>query len=74
MWTETPDVLEAVNRLPQEVHDARLRRQKMACNLDLQQHELPKEQWITDETDVAYLDEYLDEVRRELEERREFRF
>jgi len=42
-----------------------MRRLKVASQLFLTQKQLPKEQWTTEEEDVAYLTPYMDEVEQE---------
>lgn len=66
---ETPDVKEAVKRLPPPVYDARQFRLFRAVELSARHDYLPKEEWTKFEEDVRYLQPYLEEVQREREER-----
>eukprot|EP00002_Diphylleia_rotans_P028968 TRINITY_DN585_c0_g3_i1.p2 TRINITY_DN585_c0_g3~~TRINITY_DN585_c0_g3_i1.p2 ORF type:complete len:111 (+),score=29.37 TRINITY_DN585_c0_g3_i1:60-392(+) len=63
-------VSEAIRRLPKEEQNARLIRMKLALNASLKQHYLPREQWTTPENDTRYLLPYLEEVRKEIHERK----
>jgi ubiquinol-cytochrome c reductase subunit 7 len=65
---EVPLVIEAINRLPKEVKEARDRRLTRAFDLSSNQKRLPKEQWTKWEDDVAYLKPYIAWVRSEFEE------
>jgi len=62
---ETPDVREALRRLPDDLMQARLRRQKVASQCYATQTEVPEAERPTDETDVRYLHPYVQEVERE---------
>ncbi|XP_008544647.1 cytochrome b-c1 complex subunit 7-like [Microplitis demolitor] len=66
---ETPEVTEAIRRLPQDLQDARIFRIVRAMQLSCQKTILPKEQWTKYEEDVRYLRPYLEEVRREIAEK-----
>lgn len=65
---EDPVVIEAINRLPEEVRRAREKRIARAFDLSVNQKRLPKEQWTKPEDDVAYLRPYVMWVRAEMEE------
>lgn len=69
---ETPDVIEALKRLPTKLLDERNYRQYRALHLSGCHRILPKEQWTKCEEDVRYLEPYLEEVQREREEREEW--
>ncbi|XP_069960835.1 cytochrome b-c1 complex subunit 7 isoform X2 [Cherax quadricarinatus] len=69
---ETPDVAEALRRLPQSVIDERHYRMQLAFQLSVTKSILPKEQWISYEEDREkgrYLQPYLAEVIKERKER-----
>lgn len=69
---ETPDVTEALRRLPTKLVDERNFRHYRALHLSMLHQVLPKDQWIKYEEDVRYLEPYLEEVRREREEKEEW--
>ncbi|XP_063699640.1 cytochrome b-c1 complex subunit 7 [Culicoides brevitarsis] len=69
---EDDDVKEAVRRLPEDVRDGRNFRMMRALQLSLCKSILPKEQWTQYEKDVRYLEPYLEEVKREREEREDW--
>lgn len=69
---EDDDVKEAVRRLPESVRDERNYRMMRAIHLDMCKQILPKEQWTKYEQDVKYLQPYLEEVKKEREEREEW--
>ncbi|XP_057331316.1 cytochrome b-c1 complex subunit 7-like [Microplitis mediator] len=69
---ETPEVKEAIRRLPQDLQDARVFRIVRAMQLSCQKDVLPKEQWTKYEEDVRYLRPYLEEVKREIAEKKEW--
>ncbi|KYQ47783.1 Cytochrome b-c1 complex subunit 7, partial [Trachymyrmex zeteki] len=64
------DVAEALRRLPQEIIDQRNFRLVRAQQLSACHRILPKEQWTKYEEDVEYLRPYLDEVQKEIEEKK----
>uniref|UniRef100_A0A023F7W2 Cytochrome b-c1 complex subunit 7 n=1 Tax=Triatoma infestans TaxID=30076 RepID=A0A023F7W2_TRIIF len=66
------DVKEAVRRLPPDLLHSRNFRIIRAMQFAIQHDVLPKEQWTKFEEDVRYLQPYLDEVRREQEEKDEW--
>ncbi|XP_029679257.1 cytochrome b-c1 complex subunit 7-like [Formica exsecta] len=66
---ESEDVKEALRRLPQHIADERNFRIVRALQLDANKRLLPKEQWTKFEEDVLYLHPYIEEVRKEREER-----
>ncbi|XP_021949156.1 cytochrome b-c1 complex subunit 7 [Folsomia candida] len=70
---ETPEVVEALRRLPANVVDERNFRIIRAMQLSMQKIYLPKEEWLTFEQDDYYLKPYLEEVEREFKEREEWR-
>lgn len=69
---ETPDVKEAIRRLPTKLYDERMWRITRAIQLSANKIVLPKEEWTKWEEDVKYLEPYLDEVVREREEREDW--
>lgn len=69
---ETPDVKEALKRLPPKILDERAYRQIRAMNLSATHRILPKEQWTKWDEDVRYLEPYLEEVERERLEREDW--
>jgi len=62
-------VKEAISRLPQHLVDERNFRIRRAMDLCSAKKILPEEQWTKWEEDVKYLDPYIEEVRREREEK-----
>lgn len=69
LYDETPEVSEAIRRLPADVFDARNKRLLLATQASFTHTYLPKEQWTKYEEDVKYLDPYLEEVMREKSEK-----
>lgn len=69
---ETPEVQEALRRLPQRVVDERNYRIIRAVQLSLQKDILPKEQWTKLEDDKLYLTPVLQQVLKEKEEQAEW--
>lgn len=69
---DRPGVTEAIRRLPADVADARQSRIDVAFHLSMNKTYLPKEQWTKYEEDVKYLEPYLDEVKRELAEKKSY--
>jgi len=69
---ETPEVQEALRRLPQWQVDERNFRIVRAMQLSMQKHYLPKEEWMTYEQDDYYLKPYLEEVNNEKAERKQW--
>nr|ACO10584.1 Cytochrome b-c1 complex subunit 7 [Caligus rogercresseyi] len=70
---ETPEVLEAIRRMPMELQDERAFRIQRAMQLSLQKSVLPKSEWVSfeeNEDKGHYLDDLLEEVFRESEEKR----
>jgi len=65
---ENPIVIEAINRLPKEVLEARDKRLILATELSLHKTILHKEEWTPIEIDVPYLRPYIDWVTSEMEE------
>ncbi|KAL9654777.1 hypothetical protein ABK040_008571 [Willaertia magna] len=65
---EDPVIIEALNRVPEEVLRAREKRLARAFDLSVNQKRLPKEEWTKPEDDVAYLRPYVVWVRCEMEE------
>jgi ubiquinol-cytochrome c reductase subunit 7 len=65
---EDPLVIEAINRLPNDVREARERRISRAVDLSVQQKILPRSQWTKVEDDVPYLRPYILWVYTEMEE------
>uniref|UniRef100_T1IR53 Cytochrome b-c1 complex subunit 7 n=1 Tax=Strigamia maritima TaxID=126957 RepID=T1IR53_STRMM len=66
------EVAEAIRRLPQDIADERNFRIVRAAQLSLSHTLLPEDQWHTFEQDVHYLMPYVIQVRKELEEKREW--
>ncbi|XP_012148925.1 cytochrome b-c1 complex subunit 7 isoform X2 [Megachile rotundata] len=66
---DTPDVEEALRRLPAHLKEDRDFRVIRAMQLNCANKILPKEQWTKLEEDVPYLQPYIEEVRRERIER-----
>ncbi|KAG6450490.1 hypothetical protein O3G_MSEX006630 [Manduca sexta] len=62
---ETPDVQEALRRLPQHIVDERNFRIVRALQLSLQKTVLPKEEWTKFEEDKLYLTPIVDQVKKE---------
>ncbi|XP_046362481.1 cytochrome b-c1 complex subunit 7-like [Haliotis rufescens] len=69
---ETPNVKEALRRLPRDVYDSRQFRISRALNLSNKKDILPKDEWQKYEEDVRYLKPYLDEVVAEIQEKAEW--
>ena len=65
---EEPIVIEAINRLPKEVKDARIRRITRAFDLSTNGKILPRNEWTPVEEDVPYLRPYILWVESEFEE------
>merc|ERR1712218_487109 len=61
----TPEVAEAVRRLPAHIYDERQFRISRALLLSCKKTILPKEEWTQYEQDVQYLKPYLEEVKAE---------
>ncbi|XP_018020752.1 cytochrome b-c1 complex subunit 7 [Hyalella azteca] len=75
LYQETPDVSEAIRRLPAEKQDERLWRLQRAIQLDLTKRVLPKEEWHTYEEEISkgrYLTELLKQVEFERKEKEEW--
>lgn len=70
---DTQEVREAVRRLPAEVYDARRARIDRAFQLSSNKAILPKNLWTKYEEDIKYLEPYLEEVKRELAEKKSFK-
>lgn len=66
---ETPDVTEALRRLPAHVVDERNFRMIRAIQLSLTKTILPKEEWTKYEEDKLYLTPIVEQVKKEREER-----
>jgi len=66
---ETPEVKEALRRLPQKIVDERNFRIIRALQLSMQKIVLPKDQWQKYEEDDYYLKDLLAEVEKEKAER-----
>lgn len=68
----TPEIAEAVRRLPGDQLHARSYRQIRAAQLEITKEHLPKEQWIAYEDDLAngrYLQPYIQQVLAEWKEK-----
>lgn len=73
LWGENPAVKEAMRRLrisEPEVWDERAFRISRGINFDIKRMFLPKDEWLTYETDVLYLQPFLAEIEREQAEER----
>ncbi|XP_054268126.1 cytochrome b-c1 complex subunit 7-like [Macrosteles quadrilineatus] len=69
---ETPDVEEALRRLPKKLVDERNFRLIRAFQLSTNKMILPREQWTKYEEDDHYLEPYIEEVIRERKEKEEW--
>ncbi|XP_076247654.1 cytochrome b-c1 complex subunit 7 [Calliopsis andreniformis] len=69
---ETPELEEALRRLPAHIRDERNFRLVRAMQLDAERKILPKEQWTKWDEDVLYLQPYLQEVLREKAEKEQW--
>jgi ubiquinol-cytochrome c reductase subunit 7 len=69
---ETPEVKEALRRLPKKLQDERQFRITRALNLSMKKDILPKDEWTKYEEDNSYLQPYLDVVNKEFRERQEW--
>merc|ERR1711976_167614 len=69
---ETPEVAEAIRRLPKDVYDKRIFRITRAINLSNKKIILPKEEWTQYENDVHYLEPYIERVKMEMKEKSEW--
>lgn len=67
-----PEMTEALRRLPADVLQARERRLDVAFHLSMNHEILPKEQWTKYEEDIKYLDPYLEQVKKEVNEKKRF--
>ncbi|XP_063979116.1 cytochrome b-c1 complex subunit 7-like [Diachasmimorpha longicaudata] len=71
IW-ESPEVKEALRRLPADILDERnfriVRAMQLCCNKVV----LPQEQWTKFEEDIPYLRPYLEEVKREIQEKKDW--
>lgn len=63
---------EAIRRLPEEEQLARAYRFRRAFQLSIQHTELPKAEWTKPEEDIRYLTPILEQVEREMSERKAF--
>jgi ubiquinol-cytochrome c reductase subunit 7 len=70
--TETPEVLEALHRLPKRLQDERQFRITRALYLSMRKEVLPKAEWTKWEQDIKYLQPYLTEVEKEVKEEEEW--
>ncbi len=69
---ETPEVVEAIRRLPIAEQIARQKRLKIAFDLNMKQDFLPVEKWTKPEEDENYLRPWIDDVMKEKKEREAF--
>nr|ADD38199.1 Cytochrome b-c1 complex subunit 7 [Lepeophtheirus salmonis] len=72
LMQETPEVVEALRRLPMPLQDERTFRIQRAMQLSLQKSILPKSEWVSfeeNEDKGHYLDALLAEVKKEMEEK-----
>lgn len=65
-------VQEALRRLTPDVYYERLFRFRRAINLSMKKEELPKEEWTSPESDVAYLRPIIEQVELEIQTRQNF--
>eukprot|EP01119_Soliformovum_irregulare_P019700 TRINITY_DN62_c0_g1_i1.p1 TRINITY_DN62_c0_g1~~TRINITY_DN62_c0_g1_i1.p1 ORF type:complete len:128 (+),score=35.35 TRINITY_DN62_c0_g1_i1:68-451(+) len=65
LLAENPVVEEAIRRLSDEERQARYRRIKIASDLTIKGKALPKDQWVTDETEHYYLTPHVDRIIEE---------
>jgi len=73
LLTETEAVQEAIRRLPDDVYDERTFRMHRALHYCMLKKVLPKEEWTkADDKDNWYLKDYLAEVEKEIQERKEW--
>ncbi|GIY62625.1 cytochrome b-c1 complex subunit 7 [Caerostris darwini] len=72
LFYETPEVKEAIRRLPQDIQDARVYRIQRAFQLSLTQTILPENEWTKFEDDQKnqYLWPFLEEVKKEVKEQK----
>lgn len=70
---ETPEVTEAIRRLPVSEQIARMDRLKVAFDLSVKSDYLPEEKWLKPEEDLPYLRPIVEEVVQEKKEREAFR-
>ncbi|KAI5784618.1 cytochrome b-c1 complex subunit 7 [Geopyxis carbonaria] len=68
---ENDVVQQALKRLPPKLKYDRIFRQRRATQCSIAHQLLPKEEWIKAEQDIRYLRPYIEEVEREIAERRE---
>ena len=66
---DTPELIEAVRRLPEEEQDLRMFRMKRALDLSMKHQILPKEEWTKPDEDIEYLTPILESVIAEKKER-----
>ncbi|GFQ86154.1 cytochrome b-c1 complex subunit 7 [Trichonephila clavata] len=71
IFYETPEVKEAIRRLPQDIYDARIYRIQRAFQLSLTQSILPENEWTKFEDDLKnhYLESLVEDVKKEIKER-----
>jgi len=73
VFYETPEVQEALRRLPQKIVDERNFRIIRAIQCSIEKKYLPQGEWMTFDQDDYYLKPYLEEVQRENKEKEEWR-
>lgn len=69
-----PEMKEALRRLPPDVLQAREKRIAIAFHLSMNHEILPKEQWTKYEEDIKYLDPYIEQVKKEWNEKERFKW
>merc|ERR1711935_321120 len=69
---ETPIVQEALRRLPEQEQDARMFRIMRSFDLSTKKIILPKDEWTQFEEDTQYLKPYIDQVKKEMAEKKEW--
>eukprot|EP01094_Clydonella_sp_ATCC50884_P023827 TRINITY_DN5808_c0_g1_i1.p2 TRINITY_DN5808_c0_g1~~TRINITY_DN5808_c0_g1_i1.p2 ORF type:complete len:109 (-),score=27.24 TRINITY_DN5808_c0_g1_i1:274-600(-) len=73
LLVETPQVVEAIRRLPPIEQEMRTRRLKIANDCCIKQVMLPPDQWTKPEEDTPYLKQYLAEVEQDFKDMEAFR-
>lgn len=62
----------ALKRIPADVADERNFRMARALNLSAAKNILPKDEWTKWEDDKPYLQEYMEQIKREMSEKKEW--
>lgn len=69
---DDPVTKEAASRLPKDLAAERQFRISRALYLDARQQILPKEEWMTPEKETLYMNPYLEQVKKEFQEKRDY--